>query len=85
MFAAKSETVRRGIVLRTADGKYLSEDKDDLRHWGPALVATPHLEHATVFPNDRWTLDAIEQRWAGRVNVLDRVAVAETVTRVLVG
>jgi len=83
MFAAKSETVRRGIVLRTADGKYLNETAAE--PWGPALVATQHLEHATVFPNDRWTLDEIEQRWAGRVNVLDRVAVAETITRVLVG
>lgn len=77
----KAEIRRKGVILRTEDGKYLSENAGG---WGPSLVATPHLEHATVFPDDRWHLDAVEQRWCSRVNVLDRVVVVETITRQLV-
>lgn len=77
----KSATRRKGIILRTEDGKYLSESKSWL---GTSLTATPHLELATVFPDDRWHLDAIEQRWCSRVNVLDRVVVVETITRQLI-
>lgn len=77
----KSEIKRKGIILRTEDGKYLSENDRD---WGPSLVATPRLECATVFPDDRWHLDKIEQQWCSRVNVLDRVVVVETITRRLI-